>query len=109
ADEPIEVDEATRLRAAVRGLVTQMEALLSSGEQLTETPEGDEAAEREVLQAVAAAPEGRMHRLEVHQVARRAGISRASLAQMYRCDPPLLRADGHDRVVTEEGRRRAAG
>ncbi|MGH3356343.1 MAG: DUF6158 family protein, partial [Nocardioidaceae bacterium] len=42
ADEPIEVDEATRLRAAVRGLVTQMEALLSSGEQLTETPEGDE-------------------------------------------------------------------
>ena len=109
ADEPIEVDEATRLRSAVRGLVTQMEALLSSGEELTETPERDERAETEVLKAVADAPGGRMHRLEVHQVARRAGVTRAALAQLYRCDPPLLRADGHDRLVTEDGRRRADG
>jgi Family of unknown function (DUF6158) len=108
ADEPIEVDEATRLRAAVRGLVTQMEALLGSGEEIVHTRETDEQAAREVLRAVAAAPDGRMHRLEVHQVARRSGISRAALAQMYRCDPPLLRAEGHDRVVTEAGRRRAA-
>jgi hypothetical protein len=107
ADEPIEVDEATRLRSAVRGLVTQMEALLSSGEDLTETPERDERAETEVLKAVAGAPGGRLHRLEVHQIARRAGVTRAALAQLYRCDPPLLRADGHDRVVTDEGRRRA--
>jgi hypothetical protein len=107
ADEPIEVDEATRLRSAVRGLVTQMEALLSSGEEITHTPEHDERAEQDLLEAVAAAPGGRMHRLEVHQAARRAGLTRAALAQMYRSDPPLLRAEGHDRVVTEAGRTRA--
>jgi hypothetical protein len=106
-DEPIEVDEATRLRSAVRGLMTQMEALLSSGQEITETPVRDEKAEVELLRAVAAAPAGRMHRLEVHQAARRAGLSRALLAQMYRSQPPLLRAEGHDRVITEEGRVRA--
>ncbi|MDQ4007301.1 MAG: DUF6158 family protein [Actinomycetota bacterium] len=107
ADEPIEVDEATRLRSAVRGLVTQMEALLGSGEEIAHTPEHDERAERGLLEAVAAAPGGRMHRLEVHQAARRVGLSRPVLAQMYRSDPPLLRAEGHDRVVTEAGRTRA--
>ena len=30
-DEPVEVDESTRLRSAERGLMTQMEALLASG------------------------------------------------------------------------------
>ena len=108
-DEPIEVDEATRLRSAVRGLMTQMEALLASGQETTETPVHNEKAEVELLRVVAAAPEGRMHRLEVHQAARRAGLSRALLAQMYRAQPPLLRAEGHDRVITEEGRARAGG
>jgi hypothetical protein len=107
ADAPTEVDEATRLRVAVRGLVTQMEALLSSGEEIAHTKDHDAQAELEVLRSVAAAADGRLHRLEVHQVARRAGISRAALAQMYRCDPPLLRAEGHDRVITEAGRQRA--
>lgn len=106
-DEPIEVDEATRLRAAVRGLVTQMEALLNSADEVGETTRaGDASAEVEVLRAVAGAPDGRMHRLEVHQVARRAGISRAALAQLYRQHPPLLRAEGHDRVLTPEGQER---
>ena len=108
SDEPIEVDEATRIRAAVRGLVTQMEALLSSGEEISQPPGSEDRAELDVLRTVAEAPEGRMHRLEVHQVARRAGISRAALAQLYRCEPPLLQADGHDRVITDAGRRRVA-
>jgi hypothetical protein len=103
-DEPVEIDEATRLRSAVRGLMTQMEALLSSGQEMTQTPARDERAEQELLRAVASAPEGRMHRLEVHQAARRAGISRAALAQMYRSEPPLLRAEGHDRLITDQGR-----
>lgn len=108
-DEPIEVDEATRLRSAVRGLVTQMEALLSSGQEIAESPARDERAEIELLKAVAAAPGGRMHRLEMHQVARRAGVTRPALAQLYRSEPPLMRADGHDRVVTDAGRERAIG
>jgi hypothetical protein len=103
-DEPVEVDEAARLRTAVRGLVTQMEALLSSGQGIDAEPPRDEKAERELLRTLAAAPGGRMHRLEVHQVARRAGLSRAALARMYRTTPPLLRADGHDRVITGDGR-----
>ena len=69
----------------------------------------DEKAEVELLRVVAAAPEGRMHRLEVHQATRRAGLSRALLAQMYRSQPPLLRAEGHDRVITDEGRARVRG
>jgi hypothetical protein len=75
-DEPVEIDEATRLRHQAAHGRTQ----------------------------IASAPEGRMHRLEVHQAARRAGISRAALAQMYRSEPPLLRAEGHDRLITDQGR-----
>jgi hypothetical protein len=107
-DEPVEVDEATRLRSAMRGLVTQMEALLSSGQEIAEAPPRDERTELELLRVVAAAPDGRMHRLEVHQAARRVGLARAALAQMYRSDPPLLRAEGHDRVITDAGLRRAS-
>lgn len=44
---------------------------------------------------------GRMHKLEVHQVARAVGLTRAELARLYTGDPPLLATDGQDRVVTE--------
>lgn len=49
---------------------------------------------------------GRMHKLEVHQVARVVGLSRAELARLYTGDPPLLATDGQDRVVTEATERR---
>jgi hypothetical protein len=63
---------------------------------------------RAVLERVAAAPEGRLHKLEVHQAAREAGLDRAALARLYTADPPLLATDKQDRVITDAGRARLA-
>jgi uncharacterized protein DUF6158 len=49
---------------------------------------------------------GRMHKLEVHQLARRLGIERAELARLYTTEPRMLATDKQDRVVTEAGRAR---
>ncbi|MBI4939920.1 MAG: hypothetical protein HY830_04145 [Actinobacteria bacterium] len=115
ADSGGEVDEATRLRTALRGLVTQIESVLAEADTLPgngSTAGPGAAAGRQdggagvtaLLTEVAAAPGGRLHRLELHQAARRAGLPRADLAQLYRSDPPLLAADGADRVLTEAGK-----
>ncbi len=68
-----------------------------------ETPDDPVAA---LLRAVADAPDGRLHKLEVHQIARLAGLERAALAELYKGEPPLLATDKQDRVITEAGRRR---
>ena len=47
---------------------------------------------------------GRMHKLEVHQLARVLGVERAALATLYR--EGLLGTDRQDRVLTETGRKR---
>lgn len=65
------------------------------------TPEVD------FLRALAAAG-GRLHKLEAHQVARVTGLDRASLAALYRGDPPALRTEGDERVLTDAGRDRLA-
>jgi hypothetical protein len=81
------------------------------------TWQGSEDAERTtpaddpvgaVLQAVADAG-GRMHKLEVHQLARRFGLSRAELAGLYKNDPKLLATEKQDRVITGAGRERLSG
>jgi hypothetical protein len=61
-----------------------------------------------LLQAVADAPGGRMHKLEVHQIARAVGLERARLARLYTAEPQLLATDKQDRVITEAGRARLA-
>lgn len=110
-----EVDEATRLRTALRGLVTQIESVLAESDPLpgngsTAGPGGaaglpdGSAGVAALLAEVADAPGGRLHRLELHQAARRAGLPRADVAQLYRSEPPLLAADGADRVITDAGR-----
>jgi hypothetical protein len=58
---------------------------------------------RALLQAVADAG-GRMHKLEVHQLARRYGLPRAELAGLYKNDPKMLATDKQDRVITDAGR-----
>ena len=60
---------------------------------------------RALLQAVDDAG-GRMHRLEVHQLARRFGLARADLADLYRAQPQLLATERADRVLTDAGRAR---
>lgn len=59
-----------------------------------------------LLQLIADSPNGRMHKLEVHQAARDAGLDRASLARLYTAKPPLLTTDQQDRVLTDAGRDR---
>ena len=50
-----------------------------------------------------------MNKLEVHQLAREVGLDLAALARLYNADPPLLRTDKQDRVITDAGRAALAG
>ncbi|HEV7825673.1 MAG TPA: DUF6158 family protein [Mycobacteriales bacterium] len=105
ADGP-EVDEATMLRAALRGLARQIEAVLAQVPAPPPAVPPVEDAERALLARVAAAPGGRLHKLEAHQAAREVGLARTELARLYTAEPPLLATDQHDRVITDAGRER---
>ena len=74
-----------------------------------EAPETSDDPVRALLSAVAEAPDGRMHKLEVHQIARLVGLERAALAELYKAEPQLLATEKQDRVITEAGRERLAG
>ena len=78
----------------------------SGGAEGADPPQPAEDPVCALLQRVADAPDGRMHKLEVHQAAREVGLDRTSLAQLYKDEPKLLATQGADRVITEEGRRR---
>jgi hypothetical protein len=96
--------EADVLREALRGITRQLEALLDRPVAATpESPAGGDPA-LVLLQLVAAAPRGRMHKLEVHQAAREIGLNRIELARLYTADPALLATDHQDRVITDAGR-----
>lgn len=51
---------------------------------------------------------GRMNKLEAHHAAREVGLERAAVADLYKASPPLVATEGQDRVITDEGRSRAA-
>lgn len=106
-DAPREIDEATRLRLALRALSRQLDALLADSPEVTDPAIADPPAVRQLLTRVAQAG-GRMHKLEIHQVARELGISNLALASLYRGDPSLLAADRDERVLTEAGRAASA-
>lgn len=65
--------------------------------------EGD-AAKAALLARFAAAPDGTMDKLEAHQVARAIAPNQRLVAELYKQDPPLLRAEGDYRIITEAGR-----
>ena len=105
-DAPEQVDEATRLRLALRGLQRQIEVLLA------QTPEGIAAdagsADPERVQQLLdriAANGGRMHKLEVHQVARQLGVSPVVLASLYRGKGAVLRTERDERVLVAASQR----
>jgi hypothetical protein len=106
-DDPQQVDEATRLRLALRSLQRQIDAILA--ESLDERPD-DEPDPQRVQQLLSRLAEsgGRMHKLELHQAARELGISPAALAALYRGDQPVLRTERDQRVLVE-GAARATG
>jgi Family of unknown function (DUF6158) len=57
-----------------------------------------------LLERFAEAPDGRLHKLEAHQIARQLSPDSHLVAQLYRQDPPLLLADRDMRVLTDAGR-----
>ncbi len=67
--------------------------------------EGSGDPTTQLLERVAAAG-GRMHKLEVHQVARELGVDRATLAGLYTGGEKVLATEKQDRVLTDAGRRR---
>jgi len=105
-------DELTHLKLSLNGLVDQIRALLAdaghsefeAGEDESSPPAVGGEGTRELLSAFADTPDGCMHKLEARQLARALGVSPARLADLYKADPPLLRADGELRCLTEEGR-----
>jgi hypothetical protein len=104
---PDQTSDVDVLKKALRGIVTQLEALLDQ-EPVADGSPGPEPADPSLalLARVAAQQGGRMHKLEVHQAAREVGLDRSALARMYTADPPLLVTDQHDRVITPAGRER---
>ena len=95
--------QAAVLRKALHGIILQLEALLEPPVHDDEhEPSGADPAVA-LLRKVAAAEGGRMNKLEVHQLAREVGLDRAALARLYNGDPPFLRTDKQDRVITEAG------
>ena len=63
-----------------------------------------EEAQAALLQRFAAAPDGRLHKLEAHQIARQIAPDNQLVARLYRQDPPLLQAEKDARVITDAGR-----
>jgi hypothetical protein len=64
----------------------------------------DDEAQAALLQRFAEAPDGRLHKLEAHQIARQLAPDSHLVARLYRSDPPLLEADRDMRVLTDAGR-----
>lgn len=96
-----------RIRDLIHTLSAEVLSLLD--EQTAANPTQSNAEEPAVAQsrllaAFAAAPNGSMHKLEAHQVARRFAPNARLVASLYKHDPPLLEADGDQRVITDDGR-----
>jgi hypothetical protein len=95
-------------RQSVRAVVQQLAALVELPDPPMASPvSGDPATV--FLTQIAAAPDGRLHKLEAHQVAREVGLERAALARLYNTDSPMLVTEQEYRVITEAGRARVVG
>lgn len=102
--EPVtEQAVASRVRDLVHTFVREIDYLLGSPADAA-SGTGPGPTEAELMTRIAAAPTGRMHKLAVHQLARELGATPRGVALLYRSDPPLLTADGEDRVLTGAGR-----
>lgn len=99
------------LKAALRGIVAQINALLEHEPEAEHGTAPATAADDPVdvlLSKVASAPGGRMHKLELHQAAREAGLERSALASLYKAESQLLSTEQADRVITAAGLQRLA-
>jgi len=99
-----EIDRDLRVRQLLRTFTEQIEALLGDAPAPSAAPSEGVAGTGGLLERFAAAEDGRMHKLEAHQVARELGLSPAAVAELYRHDPPLLATAGSERFLTDAGR-----
>lgn len=102
-------DRINQIREVLEMFQSEMGRLVSEITELAATtpraPGGElTATETQLLTRFARCPEGRMHKLEAHHVARELGIYPSHLAQFYRQSPALLAVDGADRLLTDAGR-----
>jgi Family of unknown function (DUF6158) len=86
---------------AITALLDEQPAAVAASGAPRRDPEEAQVA---LLQRFAEAPDGRMHKLEAHQIARQLAPDSHLVAQLYRQDPPLLQADRDVRVITDAGR-----
>jgi len=96
------------IKAALVGVMTQLQAILDYTPPQDEHPVASEDPVVALLALIAAQPGGRMHKLEVHQAAREVGLERPALARLYTAEPKLLVTEQSDRVITKAGRARLA-
>lgn len=104
SDSPQEVDEASRLRLALRGMARQIDSLLAEGDGDPVTAPTPPPEQVSALLEHLVAAGGRMHKLELHQVAREFGISPVGLARLYKGQDAVLRAERDDRVLIATAR-----
>jgi hypothetical protein len=86
---------------AVTSLLDEEPSPPSTGAEDRRDPEEATAA---LLRRFADAPDGRLHKLEAHQIARQLTSDSHIVARLYRQDPPLLQAERDMRVITDAGR-----
>jgi hypothetical protein len=105
-----EMDVLSQVRFLTRRYANAIETLLEGRtvELAAEQPAtvDTEAATTELLRRYAAAPDGRLHKLEAHQMAREAGLPPAAVAALFKAVPPLLVTAGEYRQITDAGRAR---
>jgi hypothetical protein len=86
---------------AVTSLLDEEPSPASPGAEERIDPEVATAA---LLRRFADAPDGRLHKLEAHQIARQLTPDSHIVARLYRQDPPLLHAERDMRAITDAGR-----
>jgi hypothetical protein len=86
---------------AVTSLLDEEPSPASPGTEERTDPEVATAA---LLRRFADAPDGRLHKLEAHQIARQLTPDSHIVARLYREDPPLLQAERDMRAITDAGR-----
>lgn len=87
-----------------RAITSLLDEEPSVAAQPAEAKRSPEDATTALLQRFAEAPDGRLHKLEAHQIARQLSPDSHLVARLYRQDPPLLQADRDMRVLTDAGR-----
>jgi hypothetical protein len=106
SDDNTDQRRDAKVRDLIHTLSSEVLALLDNAAQtpIASGVRDSKPAQAALLRAFAAAPDGRLHKLEAHHVARSLAPNAALVASLYKQNPPLLRAEGDYRLITDTGR-----